>query len=202
MPRTFRPTFFVAVAAALLLAAGCTTTVTGTPAPTGGSSSSGGGSSAAPPTTTRTADAVGWVDDVCGALLDFTTAATVQPNIDTADPASALQGLSDYLGNAIAAVDKALTGLDAVGPSPVAGGDEVVRRLTSTLSTFKTSFENAKTEVDNADPNDPASLVALPDALAPLEQLANLPNPLADVQSSPELDRAAAQAPNCQKISG
>lgn len=193
MHRTLRPALLAAVAAALLTT-GCATTVTGTPASAGASSPAG--------TTATQTDPVAWVNGVCGSLLPFVKAASVPPNVDPSDPKAAVKGLSDYLGQTVTSLDTALNGLKAAGPSPVAGGDEVVTTLTTALTKFRTSFQNAKTKIDAVDPNNLTEVAtALPDALAPLQELSDLKDPTADLKSSPQLDAAAKQAPNCKVLS-
>jgi hypothetical protein len=89
----------------------------------------------------------------------------------------------------------------AAGPSPVEQGDELVTGLTEALTTFQTTFDSTKTRLDAVDTSDPAALAtALPEAIAPLQDLANVPDPTDQLQSNSELDAAAEQAPNCQQI--
>lgn len=199
MTRSPRPALLPAALAALLLA-GCTATVAGTPAPTGGTPNAGAASSA--PARPSGGDAVSWVDDVCGSLLPLVEATSTEPPIDpSADPETLVAGISDYLGQAGAAADTALEGLAAVGPSPVEGGDEVVAGLTSTLTAFRSNFLDAQSRIDAIDASDPSALITeLPAAIAPLEQLADLSGPTAELESTPELQAAAAQAPNCKKV--
>ena len=67
---------------------------------------------------------------------------------------------------------------------------------------MRTSFDKAKTAIDKVDPNNLTELAtALPEALAPLQDLNNIQNPTADLKTNPALEAAAAKAPNCQKIS-
>jgi hypothetical protein len=192
MSRSPRPVLLLAVLAALLLGAGCTTAVPGTAGPDTGAQGAAG----------TTEDPVAWTDRVCGALLPFVRTAAVPPSLDSAaDPAALISVLSDYLGQASATAGTAATELRAVGPSPVEGGDELVSGLTQTVTTTQTSFQDAKAKIDALDPNDPqALLTTLPAAVAPLEQLANLPDPTAGLQNNAELDSAAQQAPNCQEV--
>jgi hypothetical protein len=190
MPATSRPALIVLVLATLLVAVtGCTTTVPGMASPAGSM-----------PATT--ADPVKWVDGVCGALLPFVQTAGTPPQLGSAaDPAGLARGISDYLGQSARAADSAIGGMTRVGPSPVAGGDDVVTRLAQTLTTFKTSFQNVKAQVDAVDISDRKAVVAeLPKAVAPLQDLANLPDPTVDLQASPELDQASQHAPNCQQV--
>ncbi|MHA6792184.1 hypothetical protein ACVGVM_01475 [Pseudonocardia bannensis] len=175
MPCATRPARLATLLGALFVAAGC---------------SSGVGSAAQ-------GDAVQWTDDVCGAVLQFTEAASTQPSLDAADPAGALRSFSTYLGSTGAAVQGSIDALGRVGPSPVAGGDAVVADLTETLTRFKSSFESARTQIDAADSADPQALSA---AFAPLQELENLPSPATGLEANPELNSAAEQAPNCQKV--
>jgi len=63
------------------------------------------------------------------------------------------------------------------------------------------SFDQAKIALDKIDPNNVSELVtALPQAVAPLQELSKLQDPTTDLQSSPELEAAAAKAPNCQTL--
>lgn len=204
MPRTPRPALILTALAALLLGAGCTTAVPGVAAPDGAAPPAP--TSATSPRTTGSGEpdaaAVAWVDEMCGALLPFVRTASTPPSLDSSgDPAALVQGFSAYLGQASGSADGAIRGMEAVGPSPVAGGDEIVTRLTETLTTLRTSFRNAKDRIDAIDTSDPQALATgLPAALGPLRSLASLPNPTTDLQSSPELERAATQAPNCQQV--
>jgi hypothetical protein len=193
MHRTLRPALVAGVTAALLTA-GCATTVTGAPAPAGASSPAG--------TAATQGDPVAWVNGVCGSLVPFVKAASVPPNVNPSDPKAAITGLGDYLGQAVTSLDTALNGLKSAGPSPVAGGDEVVTTLTTALTKFRSSFQDAKTKIDAVDPNNLTEVAtALPEALAPLQELSDLKDPTADLKSSPELEAAAKKAPNCQVLS-
>ena len=197
MTRTTRSVLLVPLVAAALFGAGCSTVVEGTAAPAG----AGQADPAAPPAA-GTDDPVVWVDSVCGALLPFIQTASVQPELNTSgSPDELVQGLSDYLGQASAAAGSAIEGMRAAGPSPVEQGDELVTGLTEALTTFQTTFDSTKTRLDAVDTSDPAALAtALPEAIAPLQDLANVPDPTDQLQSNSELDAAAEQAPNCQQI--
>lgn len=190
MARSIASALVLPAAAALVLAAGCTTTVPGTasadsaaPAPAGG-------------------DAVAWVDEVCGSLLPFVRATSSPPDPSQArDPAGLVRMISSYLRDGEDAARTAISGMEAAGPSPVAGGDEVVTRLSGTLETFQTSFRKVRTRIEQVDVDDrQALLTEVPAAVRELEQVATMPNPLADLQASPELDRAAREAASCQQI--
>jgi hypothetical protein len=149
-------------------------------------------------------EAVAWADAVCGALVPFVDAAGRSPQLDpAADPAALVRGVSGYLERTQVAVESAIGGMAAAGPSPVAGGDEVVRRLTASLTAFRTSFQDARARLDAVDPADRRSLAGqLPAAIAPLQQLVDLPKATAGLPASPELARASGAAARCREVGG
>ena len=184
----------VVVTAATLALSGCSATVTGSPAPTG-ASTNGGGAAAA------TTDPVAWSDKVCGSLLPLQQSFETPPSFDQNDPAAAVKALSDFLGKGVTAIDQAVTGLDAAGPSPLADGDAAVAKIKTTLTTIRSSFDQSKTAIDKIDPNNVQDLITgLPKAVAPLQDLSQLKNPATDLQTNPQLEAAFAKAPNCQTL--
>ncbi len=193
MHRSIRTALIAASTVTAMLVAGCSTTVTGSPAPAGASS--------AAPGAQATGDPVTWINGVCGSLLGFVRTVSAPPAIDSSSPEKAVKGLSTYLGSAVTAIDKATTDIKAAGPSPVGGGDQAVTTITDALGKFRTSFQSAKTKIDAVNPSDLSQVAtALPEALAPLQDLSKLPS-TTDLKSTPELDKAAQQAPNCQALS-
>ncbi len=194
MHRTFRPALLAAAVVTVLLGTGCTTLVPGLPAPSGAAPAAG-------PAVPIQTDPVAWMDQICRALQPVITLQEDQPRLDPANPRDSVAALSSYLGDAGTATDGAITGMAAAGPSPIEGGDQAVSALTGTLTTFRDSTREAKTKIDAIDTSDRRALATeLPAAVQPLTALANLPNPAAGLGSNPELDRAAAQAPQCRQI--
>ena len=194
MPRTTRSIVLVPlVAAALFGAAGCASLIPGTPSSTGSGGAAAPGGGSAPASTTD--DPVVWVDQVCGALIPFVEAATTEPPLDSNNPTELVTGLSTFFGTVGEAAGTAAQGVQAAGPSPVEGGDELVTNLTTTLTSIQTSFQGAKTAIDSSG-GDPT---ALTEALAPLEQLSTQ-DPTADLLNNAELNAAAEQAANCNQL--
>ncbi|MBN9102258.1 MAG: hypothetical protein J0I49_29795 [Pseudonocardia sp.] len=193
MHRSIRTALIAAGAATAMLVTGCSTTVTGSPAAVGASS--------AAPSAPATGDPVAWINGVCGSLLGFVRTVSAPPAIDSSSPQKAVTGLSTYLGTAVTAIDKATTDIKGAGPSPVEGGDKAVTTITDALGKARTSFQSAKTKIDAVNTSDLSQVAtALPEALAPLQDLSTLTNTSTDLQSTPELDKAAQQAPNCQAL--
>jgi hypothetical protein len=192
MPRIVRSALLLPALAAVALSTGCTTTVPGSATAQGASA----------PDAAGTGDPVAWVDQVCGSMLPFIRTATSAPNPEEAEDAAALiEDISSYLGEAGDAAGSALDGLDAAGPSPVEGGDEVVEQLNGTISAFQSSYQEAQSRIDSVDIDDrEAVLREVPAAIRQLNQLASMPNPTAGLRGSPELREAGEQAASCQQI--
>jgi hypothetical protein len=194
MHRTPRTALVTAAVATVLLGAGCTTLVPGLPAPSGAAPAVG----TAVPTET---DPVAWMGKICTAMLPALKTRSTQPKLDTANPRDTIAALSTYLGETGTAVDGAINGMSAAGPSPIEGGDEAVRALTTTLTAFRDSVREAKTRIDAIDTSNTRALATeLPKAIEPLTALSTLPDPAAELDGNPELDRAAAQAPECRQV--
>lgn len=195
MSRTPRPALLLTGAVAALLAAGCTTTVAGTATPAGAPAPAAGSGAAADGT-------VAWVDQLCGGLLPFVRTVSTSPPLDTSGDADRLvSGLSTYLEQGGTAAETAIGAVSAVGPSPVADGDALVDRLVDTLTAYRATFVDARSRVDAIDTSDRQALVTeLPPAIAPLEELATLADPTAELRGRPELRSATEQAPRCRDI--
>jgi hypothetical protein len=146
-------------------------------------------------------DAVAWTDQVCGALSGFARAATSQPQVGGADPVSTVRGLGDYFSATATALQGSISELDAVGPSPVEGGDEYVARLKGALTEIRTSFDTARGQLAGVDTSSVQAMsVALPAAVAPLQELRNLADPTDGLRATDELRAAADKAANCQQV--
>jgi hypothetical protein len=188
-----RSALAITAVAAVLFGAGCTVAVPGLPAPSGAAPAAG----VAVPTVT---DPVAWMDTICTALLPALKTRATQPELDPANPRDSIAALSTYLGEAGPVIDGAINGMGAAGPSPIAGGDEAVAALRTTLTAYRDAARDAKTKIDAIDTSSRATLTAqFPEAQTQLATLSNVPNPAADLGSNPELDRAAAQAPQCRQ---
>jgi hypothetical protein len=146
-------------------------------------------------------EAVAWTNQVCGALSGFTRAATTSPQINPADPEAAVQELNRYLGATSDELQRSLTELDAVGPSPVEGGDGYVGRLGEALRGIRSGFDAARAQLAAVDVSDPAQFAtAVPAALAPLQELRNLPAPTDGMRATEELAAASEQAESCRQL--
>jgi hypothetical protein len=141
------------------------------------------------------------MDQVCGVLIPLTQAPAGANAPDPgASPEEAFEQLRGYLGEASEGMGTAIDGLQAVGPSPVEGGDEFVQQMTENLGKAKTALESTAQQLEGIDPNDPDSLLTALGGLTPPEGLEDLEDPGAALKASPELEAAAEQAPKCQQL--
>lgn len=179
-----------AALAGLLALAGCSGATSG---------STASSTSAAPTSASPAPDAaVRWTNSVCGALMPLVSAVSTPPQPNPADPAATKQAYSSYLGSVVTGTDRSLAGVNAAGPAPVPNGAMITDQLRSALTSLRSTFAQAQSQLETADPNNPASfaqafgaLAALPQAAAPLNQL----------RTNPQLQQAAQRAPNCQALS-
>jgi hypothetical protein len=187
MPRITPPALLLPAVAAMALTGGCTTSVSGAASADGAAVEPG---------------AVAWVDQICGSLLPYVEAAGSPPKpAEAPDAATLVRDITDYLSESEQSAGAAVTGMTAAGPAPVAGGDEIVRRLRSTLETMQASLRDARTRIERVDINDRQELQReVPAAIESVERLANVPSPMADLQRNPELAQAGREAAGCQQI--
>jgi hypothetical protein len=199
MPRSTRKVLLVPIlAAAALLGSGCSSTVPGTAAPVGGSPApAGGGGDTAP---LPTDDPVAWMDQVCGVMLPLTVAPAGAEFDPGQTPEETLNQLRETVTKGAAAMETAIDGLGAVGPSPITGGDEFVQQMSTTLGTAKTAFDGVAQKLEDVDPNDPAGFATAFSDLATTEGLEGLEDPGKALKTNPELEAAAEQAPKCQQL--
>ncbi|GAY09305.1 hypothetical protein [Pseudonocardia sp. N23] len=142
---------------------------------------------------------VKWVDGLCGSISTFTEAVQTQPNFDASNPDAAIQGLEGYLGTASTAVQGSIESMDKLGPSPIDGGDAVVTQLKTTLTSVKSSFDQARQKLDGVDTSDPTAITgALTEALSPLQELSKLDT--SGLNGNADINAAASKAANCQKL--
>lgn len=178
------------ILAAASLAAGCATTVAGTASP----------DPAPRPTAGVGADPVAWGDKVCGALLSYYRPLVAKPDYAGADLAGIKGRLSGYLGAVATGIDDGQKQLQAAGASPVSGGDPFAKSIGDLLNRTGTTVDQAKTEVDAADPNDvPGFEGRLRSAEDKLRTIGAAQG-LDQLGATPRLDKAVAAAPKCGEL--
>jgi hypothetical protein len=168
----------------------------------------GAGTTTRPPSTTASAGQgnvdqakVDFAGDICDAMQEFITPATsFKP--DTSSPAAALNSLKTQLGAMSTGLDKAGRDLNDVDAAGVPDGKAAVTELQKTFSQLKQTVDTAKPKLDNVDPNNPQAIAAaVQDVSKDLAALGNMQNPLDQpALKSADMEAAAEQAPECQKI--
>lgn len=153
-------------------------------------------------TTAAGGDAVAWVDKVCGAIVKLVDTQTTPPAIVVNDPAQRARAVDTYLADSIGAVDRAISDLRNVGPSPVAGGDDGVNALIKGLESLKSGFQTTRTKLSSTDLTNPQSAAAaVSEAVASIEHGAQEMNTATQsLEKNQALQDAAKKAPNCQKL--
>ncbi|SDO91557.1 hypothetical protein [Lentzea jiangxiensis] len=180
-----RRSLVATAAVAALALAGCTN---------GGNS----GTTTTPTSGAVSPETVAYMDKVCGAASEFAKVEKTAPKLDGGDSAKLKAEMAAYMGQLADAFTKSAEGLKNVGPSPVAGGDEAVTKMSETFTSLGAVFTDAKTKVEQADANNATGgLQAAGEAIAKLSELAD---PLRDLQGVPELQKATQTAPKCQEM--
>lgn len=173
-----------------LLAGGCAQTVAGTPAP----------DPAPRPTEGVGADPVAWGDKVCGALLSYYQPLSARPDYAGADLPGIKTRLSEYLTGVKGGIDSGKKQLADAGASPVTGGDQFKTSIDNLLNRTGTTIDQARTEVDQADPNDvPGFQERLTSAEEKLRTIGAAEG-LNELGATPRLDKAVATAPKCGEL--
>jgi hypothetical protein len=187
MPRITPPALLLPAVAALALSGGCTTAVSGAASADSAAVAQG---------------AVAWVDQVCGSLTPYVKAATSQPKpAEAPDRTALVRDLTNWLRESEESAGSAISGMAAAGPAPIAGGDEIIDRLSSTLETMQASYRDARNRIERVDINNQQELLReVPAAYESVQLLATDPSLMADLQRTPEFASAAREAAGCQQM--
>jgi hypothetical protein len=161
-----------------------------------------GGDTTTTPTTASTspsdAAAVQYVDKVCTAAAAFSKVQKTPPTLEGTDPAKLKAEMGTYLGQMADAYAQSATQLRAVGPSPVAGGDQQVEKMAATFADISKNFSDAKVATEAADAND--SVGGLQAAGEAIKRLEDFVTPLKQLEALPELMEASEKAASCQDL--
>jgi hypothetical protein len=156
-----------------------------------------------PPTPTGTPQeqALAWTSAVCSALIPLSVQLTAPPRFNVNDPAATRQAYSVYLGEGLAATDRAREALAATGPAPVPGGDAIAEQVRGDVADLRANLLDAKNQVDQVDPNNPIALGRTVLGIAGVvNALLNGAAVVRTLNQDPALRAAYAQAPSCQQL--
>jgi hypothetical protein len=140
-----------------------------------------------------------WADGYCTAESQIVQTLSTMPVVDPSSQARAFTTSSALLGSLIGGIDQTVRNLQALPPSPVAGGDTVRTNAIATYTGIRDRTAAAKQRLDTTGPNSSESKDALGDASAPLNEVSKV-NLLAGFDSVPELAGAVERAPTCSQL--
>lgn len=143
--------------------------------------------------------AAGWADQYCGAVVQLVQTLSTMPPVDPSTPLRASRTSSELLGSIIGGLDRTLSGLNNLGPSPVAGGDAVRFDAIGTFSGLRSRAAAAKDRLDTSTNDTAETQQALLGASAPLDEISKL-DLLQGIGSIPELAAASKRAPACEPL--
>lgn len=185
MHRTYRSVLAAIAAGIVALSAGCSgADPAAPPAPEAG----------APTAAPGVDPGVAWVDKICGSMLGLAT--TVRsPKVDTSSPQATFKSYSAFIASYVAGIDTAVKTAQDAGPSPIPGGDAMVKGIVEPLTAYRGKLEEARAVLDKANANDPATVSAATTALQVLKS-----PPTFNVPSTPEVSAATGAAASCQQL--
>ncbi|WP_026422885.1 hypothetical protein [Actinokineospora inagensis] len=141
---------------------------------------------------------VGWADRLCGVVVDAGAAlATPPPEVDVDNADAARSALLGYLTALTDGVNRAITAIDALGPSPISGGDRAAQVAADTYRGMRAPLSEARTALhDNTGPEVVAEVAG---EVAPRVAGLDLADPTAGMAGS-DFARWAGQAPRCGRL--
>ncbi|GLW95525.1 hypothetical protein [Actinokineospora globicatena] len=141
---------------------------------------------------------VAWADRFCAVVADTAVVlATPLPDIDLADPDAARAALAAYLAAVTDGLSRAVSGIDALAPSPMTGGDRAAHVAADTYRGLRAPLDEARTVLDD---NATAHVLAeVAGEVAPEVAALDLADPLAGTAGS-DFTRWAERAPQCDRV--
>jgi hypothetical protein len=143
--------------------------------------------------------AAAWADQYCGSVVQLVQTLSTMPSVDPSTPRQASRTSSQLLGSIIDGLDRTLSGLTALGPSPVAGGDAMRLDAIGTFSGLRSRAAAAKERLDTSSNDTTATQQALAGASAPLDELSKI-DMLQGIGSIPALAAASKRALACEPL--
>lgn len=143
--------------------------------------------------------AVEWADQYCAAVVGLVEAISIAPQVDPSSPQRASETSIDMLAGVIDGLDGTVRRLDALEPSPVAGGDDVAGTAIGNFLGIRNRAVEAQYELSAAPAGTAQGHRALDITSAVLQEVADI-DLLSGVQAIPELAASSRQAPACDQL--
>jgi uncharacterized phage infection (PIP) family protein YhgE len=176
-----RPTSIAALAAIPLVLAGC----------------AAGPSQAAGPSP----EGVAWTGKLCGLVSQFAAAEKQLPGLDRTNTDTLKKTMIERIDSTMRSADDTLRGLQGLGPSPIAGADQVNNDLQQGFTQLRDLLSVAS---DKAEQVDPTNRQRFQEGMAGVQQELqkgqqfDLKGALTQLEQNKELKAAAQRAPECK----
>ena len=162
-----------------------------------------GAAPAPAPGNAENGPAITWSDHVCEVVRAGGVRLAQLPAVDPSAPAKAKDSLVTYLGSLSAALGDLANGITREGAPPVRDGQATLDRAMATLTSNRTSVDEAKEKLAAAPVTDQATFdAAVRDASTAFANLGAAEGPTKDLKDNPELAQAFGKAPNCRNLDG
>ncbi|MGW3467980.1 hypothetical protein ACWDKQ_05805 [Saccharopolyspora sp. NPDC000995] len=187
-----RSTSIAVLAAVPLALAGCTAGPAPVPAP------------APPPNAAAPSpEGVAWVGRMCGLVGGFSASQKQLPPVDKTNTATLKKTVIERIDSAVGSADGTIRGLKSLGPSPIAGADQVNEGFQQGFTQVRDLLQGAGDKAKQIDPTNEQrfqeGMTGLQQELQKGQQL-NLQDKLEELDHNEELKAAAEQAPDCKQF--
>ncbi|GAA4763927.1 hypothetical protein [Actinomycetospora chibensis] len=139
-----------------------------------------------------------WLDKVCTALLPATRTDTPAPPVDPADPVATRAQWVDFLDQRARALTAAADGINAAGPAPVEGGQQVTEPVVSLLRARAADASAAVETLRSVPSNAANTLLRTVNEVRNRFPLTGPGSSLQDLALTPELSSVAPRVPSCR----
>lgn len=142
-----------------------------------------------------------WLDQVCTALLPAVRTGSPVPPIDPADPVGTRDRWVAYLSGRAQALTRAADGINAAGPAPLEGGQQVTEPVVALLRDRAQAATDSVGQLEAVPDNAPATLFRSVQEVQSRFVLAGPATSLRDLALTPELTRVAPAVASCREAS-
>jgi hypothetical protein len=183
-----RSTSIAALAAVPLALAGCAAGPAQAPSPP-------------PQAAGPSPEGVAWTGKLCGLVSGFSAAQKQLPGVDKTNTDTLKKTVIERIDSAVRSADDTVRGLQGLGPSPIAGADQVNNGFQQGFTRVRDLLNAAGEKAKQVDPTDrqrfQEGMAGVQQELQKGQQL-DLKDKLVQLEQNKELKAAAQQAPECK----
>lgn len=148
-------------------------------------------------------EGVAWVGRMCGLVGGFSASQKQLPPVDKTNTATLKKTVIERIDSAVGSADGTIQGLKGLGPSPIAGADQVNDGFQQGFTQVRDLLQAAGDKAKQIDPTNEQrfqeGMAGVQQELQKGQQL-NLQDKLAQLDHNQELKAAAQQAPDCKQF--